>query len=410
MTGYNPATLLAAENTFTAQSSCDPAALSALQKCREQLPASMDPWHQCALWVIAPVLAGFALWLAEQTRCYNNPIILGVMREGRFLNQLLAPHINITPKEIALNRRLAMLAAFGAGDDEALLNWLVRTRLHPISRSAAITELTGITTNHDHAPLTLQDAQDLLQYWYKQGTLPAIRARANQRGDRLMHHWHQHVPAGATNPVLLVDFAAVGNIQRSLHTLLQKRKLPSTIIGLNFVTTAGTKWAREQGCTLHGYLANDGTPEWMAAAYARTPELIEIFTAAPLGSLEDFSTDGTPLYQETFLSPTQQTLLQETQNTMLKAASFYQQQMGQYLTVELGRCLWGRLLLAPHTTEAAAIGNWPLDAGLDGSAQRCLAPIMTTPQPWNKMQTAWPAASHLLSPSHLLSQGKPEND
>jgi hypothetical protein len=402
MTDYNPATLLAAENAFAPQSSCDPTAFYALQKCREQIPTPRDPWHQCALWVIAPVLAGFALWLAEQTRHYSNPIILGVMREGR----LLTPHISSTPQEIALNRRLTMLAAFGAGDDEALLNWLVRTRLQPISRSAAITELTGITTNHDSTPLTLQDAQDLLHNWHEQGTLPAIRARADQLGDRLMNHWHQHIPAAATNPVLLIDFATVGNIQRSLHTLLQKRNLPSNVIGLNFVTTAGTKWAREQGCTLHGYLANNGTPEWMAAAYARTPELIEIFTAAPLGALEDFTTDGTPHYQKTFLNPAQQTLLQETQDTILKAASFYQQQMSPHLTTELGRCLWGRLLLAPHPAEANAIGNWPLDAGLDGSAQRCLAPIMTTPEPWHKMQTAWPAASRLLSPSRLLSQGQ----
>src|SRR5262249_38262352 len=133
--------------------------------------------------------------------------------------------------------------------------------------------------------------------------------------------------------------------------------------------------------------------DWLATATARTPELMEIFAAAPLGPLRDYDTRGNPLNGESFLSEEQKQLIDQTQKHILAASALWQKSFGPQLTAELGRCLWGRLLLRPLAAEAEALGDWPLDSGLNGAARRQLAPALSGQPQWTKMQTAWPAGS-----------------
>ena len=147
---------------------------------------------------------------------------------------------------------------------------------------------------------------------------------------------------------------------------------------------------------MHGYLAERGQPEWFAEAYARTPELIEIFTAAPLGPLEDYTKNGEAICGKTFLNSSQEKLLDKLQKLIVEVAAVFRRELGEKLTGDTGRCLWGRLLLHPTVEEARALAEWPLDAGLYGAEHRMLAaPVYGEPETWTKMQTAWPAGSRM---------------
>lgn len=358
------------------------------------------PFMQIGVWLVAPVLAGLIKWLDQQTADHQNFSLLGVMREGRFLGQLMTALTGRPVHELALNRHLALQAAFGCGDQEALLNWLVRTRFEPLTRAAATHQLIGNTVDDaaGDTELDLDAARQLITDWQSQNLWPLIQQRAANLCDRLLAHW-QHIMTADARPqttYALLDFASAANIQRALYKILQARQQSARLVGLNFLTTQGCRWAQQDGCDVRGYLADTGSPGWLALAYARTPEVIEIFTASTLGPLEDYTEIGQPVWGPSFLSPDHMTLLQQTQKQIMATAKVYYEALTYAELLALARCSWGRLLLQPLPTEAASLGDWPLDGGLDGRPRRQLAPVLTgNSDQWTKRQTAWPAASAL---------------
>jgi len=358
-----------------------------------------DRREQIALWVVAPCLAAFAFWARQQTKEIPHASYLGVMREGRLLAQLMTTLFDVPAKELWLNRDMALRSAFGAGDDEALLNWLVRTRLHPLSEGEAIARLTGDPSKGfaEDTLIDLPRAQALMLQWRKDGRLALMREQAQKLVTSFLLHWDS-VTQGKQDVPILLDFACAGNIQRSLRAILQFKGRADTTLGLNFLTTAGVCWAKKTGCTIRGFLADGGSPEWFSLAYARTPELIEIFTAAPTGALIGYDPKGAPLQAPPVLGKTQETWITQMQPRLIKAAQTYATALGSDLTVELGRCLWGRLLLQPLRSEAEALGDWPLDGGMDGGAHRLLAPSRNDGHgPWPRSEIAWPAATQVRS-------------
>lgn len=367
--------------------------LNELSSLRQKIPAETAQ-ERMALWIAAPVLASFALWMKNQARGKDD-LFLGVMREGRLLSRLMKRLFDLDTKEIWLNRHLSMLAAFGAGDDESLLNWLVRTRIEPLSLREAHVFLLGNPGNTSDEALDLSRAQSMLELWRRNGALEQARQKAKAIGARLLKHWDSIVP-DKSDPVFLMDFACAGNIQRSLRTVFLDQGREDRLIGLNFATTSGVVWAKQKGGSIRGFLCEDGAPDWTAAAVARTPELIEIFASAPLGPLEDFEENGTPLCGESFLTAEQKTWTQAIQDKIVEAAALCAREESDILTPELARVLWTRLLRSPMRSEADAVGDWPLDAGLDGKPHRKLAPPLDDPERLSdKKMTAWPVASLL---------------
>jgi hypothetical protein len=231
------------------------------------------------------------------------------------------------------------------------------------------------------------------------GWLDEARQRAGQLADRLLRHWQSVVGDVADRTTIyLMDFASVGNIQRSLETILAARGIKVKIVGLNFAMTAGSRFAEEKGCAMRGFLSERGEPAWIAQACARTPELMEIFAAATEGGLIDYGEDGTPKIASNPMNAYEAELNDDVQKCILDMAPDYQRTVGDALTPDIARCVWGRLLLQPLMEEARGIRYASLDAGLDGTLARNLVAELTgDPATWTKMQTAWPAASRLIS-------------
>jgi len=320
------------------------------------------------------------------------------MREGRIIGGLLKTLSGIETQEIWINRDLSMRAAFGCGDDDALYNWLVRTRIRPITANEAIQRLLGrrVSGFDNNKPIDLDGAEKLLTDLQKAGLLQEVKESAAGLAQRLIAHWQGIVSHLSTNSALLLDFACAGNIQRSIQTVFNANGISTPVIGLNFVTTTGSIWAKRSGCVMQGCLAEDGEPAWMAQAYARTPELIEIFAAALEGPLLDYTNAGAPILGSCFLNSAQVQSMHEAQQVILKSAAIYRDEMKDYLSADLGRCVWGRLLLEPLASEIEVIANWPLDVGLDGSVQRTLAPCLSNNlKSWTKLETAWPSGSQV---------------
>ena len=396
---YTLSCLDSAEDAFSFSSGVPAHTRELLRSVREsQNTTDATDGIKLALWVVAPVLAGFAGWLASHIRAHN-ALPLGVMREGRFLCRLMRS-FGFEAQEFALNRYFALLAAYGSGDDEAMLNWLVRTRTAPLSHAG----LKQAFPLYDHPAsadiIDLEAARHLVATWRMMGEASPVYALAQQAASDVLRHWHKTIAQDKPRAVALMDFACAGNIQRSLQTLLRRHGDTTPLLGLNFLTTPGTRWAKETGCTLRGFLAEDGQPEWISAAYARTPELAEIFVAASLGPLTGYRADGSPKWGPSLLDATaRQRSITDWQDQILVAAKLYWEAMGAALSPELCRFLWGRFLLQPLPEEISVLADWPLDAGLDLQAQRTLAPILNkgTPESWTKMDAAWPAASLLRS-------------
>jgi hypothetical protein len=393
---YSEASLDGAESAFSFAAAIPAEARGLLRSVRQTLPVADAPVAvKIALWIVAPVLAGFAGWMAEHIRAHN-ALPLGVMREGRFLRRLMRS-FGIEAREFALNRHFGLLAAYGAGDDEAMVNWLARARTTPLTHASLHKTFPLYAPLEASGNIDLPAAQTLVASWRDMGEASPVRAVAQRAARDVLRHWQNTIGGEKPSAVALLDFACAGNIQRSLQTLLRQNGDETPLLGLNFLTTQGVCWAKEKGCAIHGFLAEDGKPEWISSAYARTPELAEIFVAAaPLGPLAGYDGEGAPQWNPPLLDAERQKQVAVWQEHILSAAHQYWQAMGSRLSPELCRGLWGRLLLNPLPEEALALADWPLDAGLDLEALRQLAPALAgEPESWTKMATAWPAASLL---------------
>ena len=379
-------------------------ALAELQRTRRRLTTdAVDIWQAMAVGVVAPVLAGFAHWIAAQAGRHEHPVLLGVMREGRVLGRLLTALHEIPAAEIWVNRHCAMLAAFGCGDATALVNWLARTRVQPMTRAAAEALLGTPVPGDPAAVLDAATAQILVDDnpgdW-----LGPVRVKAQALAARLLLHWRGIVPPD--RPVLLLDFACAGNIQRALRTVLAAAGDTAPLVGLNFLMTRGSIWAERAGCVMQGFLAERGVPELSAVPYARTPELIEIFAAAPVGPLLDYGVDGTPQVGATFLTLAQQEFIGGLQARIITVAGAYHQLPDALMHAALARCVLGRLLTQPTAEEVAALADWPIDGGLDGGAARPLAPRLdprlgNDPAVDTRAATAWPVGSRVRAESGI---------
>jgi len=393
--------LAAAEKAFTQDKGIDAQILRGLTSVREQLHHGIgldDTRTQTALWVAAPCLAAFAQWIYQQSTQYENPCFVGVMREGRILCQLMQTLLGQPAHELWVNRDVALRAAFAAGDEEALLNWMTRARLHPLSQGQALFSLTGETDSSAQAMhlLDVPHALNLIETWRGNGMLAKAKENAEQLSARLQQHWSDTTRGART--ALMMDFACAGNIQRSLRTVFLAEGQNDPTIGLNFMTTQGVRWAKEKGCSIHGFIAEAGAPAWVAEPYTRTPELIEVFAAAPVGALKGYDEAARPVLAPDVLPPNQKEWLETIQPRLVIAAHLYAQKMGPSLSRELVRCVWGRLLSNPLPEEAEALGNWQLDQGIDGKSGRVLAPIGFTEKELDNAPrpvVAWPAAAQL---------------
>lgn len=391
------------EQAFAKEKGEDLTAFEALKAARESLPFGVpdDPRDRIAFWIVAPCLAGFALWIKEQRDRYPQATTLGVMREGRFLANLVTTLFHAPTQELWLNRDMALRMAFACGDDEALLNWLVRTRLHALSEQDALKVLLPDQSEPSGGTVPMDEpaAITAMARWQADGRLAQARMAASAMKQRFLRHWDRLV-GEKDEAVLLLDFACAGNIQRSLHTVLLAENRGDPTLGLNFITTQGVRWAREAGATLSGYLADGGQPAWFSSLYARTPEFIELFVAAPVGALQDYDEDGQPVLAPPVLTEEQKNWLVGLQPGLMEAIRFYIEKMPNPIPASLGRIIWGRLLDRPTLAEAAAFADWQLDAGMEGRPARRLAPPQSDEAILvRKDRVAWPAASRVLAGS-----------
>lgn len=397
---YTPDLLFAKEQVFAQSKKIEMDTLTRIRQLRAQSADLQTVWHKIAVWIVAPVLASYARWIINHTPGQ----FLGVMREGRFLARLVEKMGHQPLQEVWLNRDLSLRAAFGCGDDNALINWLTRTRLQPITKAEAYKVLLHTSYKDIDATtlINLTVAEELIKQWKQNGLLDQARQQSAFLAERLLRHWRS-VTLNEKDALFLLDFASAGNIQRSLQTILASNNSSTNITGLNFAMTAGSHWAEKAGCKMHGFLSKLGQPAWFAEAIGRTPELMEIFASSPDGPLKDYTDNGTPILGTHFLSGPQINLIQDLQKLIIDTATMYDRAMGDQLTSDVSRCLWGRFLLQPVAAEAFTLADWPMDAGIDGCKQRILAaPLEGNPEEWTKMQSAWPAASLLVSKQNLV--------
>ncbi len=394
---YGESQLAEAEEAFALKQGYPLGHLTNLWNIRRRMDVSDLP-DSCklAVWVVAPVLAGFVSWLAAEIK-ESCMLPLGVMREGRYLLRLLSCLHGVQGREIAVNRNLSLLAAYAADDDEALVNWLVRTRIKPLTGGDLAK--FSLSTKGDvpvDGIIDLDLARTLVAKWGRQGEESPLWYAAKTARDGLTLHWKRTTEDAPNKGFVMLDFASAGNIQRSLQTVLEGENYPPVLRGLNFATTQGVIWAQQKGCEIRGFLSDAGQPSWIGDAYRRTPELIEIFAGCDLGPLQSYGSDGQPQWSDSPLDKNRQRTLSDWQEHILAAARIYHDAMSSALTADLCRCLWGRLLLQPLANEVLALCDWPLDFGVDGETPRLLAPSLAgLPQAWSKIQTAWPAASLL---------------
>ncbi|MCB2106633.1 MAG: hypothetical protein KDE14_02980 [Rhodobacteraceae bacterium] len=384
-------------------------------------PANLDPslhpyWSYGAA-VLAPVFAAFARWIVLVCRDESIGCLYGIMREGRFINRVVAAtarhlDVKIELKELWLSRR-AVLAAGLFEDDLAPLDDIILTSTGRTTDEVCADiglgqgDLAGILPAGFSLPLDadmsvlrtairiLADAIVSTPHARKKVLEESARRRTN-----LIIAVQRAIGAANGARAVLTDLGYAGTIQAVLGRILAREQKQVRLTGLYMSLTKSAAFNLLAGADLRAYLNHDGFDGMTPAVIARTPDLIEQACMCREGSLSHFDASGQPV-----LLPS---LRNESQLVQMEAL-----QDGIVAGVESINQLWGSLdahpgddpairrhatailtaaILYPSQREIASIGQWQHEANANLADVRKLAEFAPTPDELSLIaERGWPA-------------------
>ncbi|HMA46081.1 MAG TPA: haloacid dehalogenase, partial [Frankiaceae bacterium] len=334
--------------------------------------------------VFGPVFTGFGEWAVERARAYGVDHVHCLMREGRFLSQVLAAPADEAGVEVSTlwaSRQVCALASVFDGSPYELRSFLHRRRPPSVGQLAAqlgvgLHEVPGLA---DLAEARL-DVPGVID-----DTLAAISAEPRVRGEivlkasrlreRLLRYLDRYLPDRGT--VVLVDLGWGGTIQALLQRLLRATGREVELVGLYLATNASAQPHALDGVRTEGYVATAGEPGRLFGPVMRSPEVLEQLCMPDLGSLVGFDEHLEPL-----LSAVRVPRTQVAQKSAVQAGVLaFQREWLRYRRGEAGvpslstaparrqllRTL-SRFVARPTAEEALAFGVWSHDENFGSDA------------------------------------------
>ncbi len=383
------------------------------------------PYWQYGASVLAPIFASYARWVVETCQNEKASHIFGVMREGRFLSQLVSQtaaklKVDLSTDELWLSRRAVIRAALYDDDLSALPE--------AISLSPGLSKeevLAGLGLGVGEVDAVFESPFD----WTAANAIPTLAqgiaqtpalltkvlAQSANLRKNLLAGLGKHVDLSQTATVFLMDLGYAATIQSVLSKILRREGVQIHQRGLYLALNNKAASNVAAGADLNAYLDHEGFNGPTAALLSRTPDVLEHACMCREGSLSHYDESGNPV-----LLPNQRDEIQLLQMEMV--------QRGVLDGVNAVNNLFGNLspeslddthlkkqvcgiveaaLLYPTRAEASSIGAWVHEANFDLADRRRLSDLAMDVsqleyQGWQVLQNVgrnqcyWPAAALTL--------------
>ncbi|MHB1206382.1 MAG: HAD family hydrolase, partial [Rhodospirillaceae bacterium] len=292
-------------------------------RLRHRAPAeiapAVRPYWQIGAAALAPVFAGFARWIVGVAQARGTTRIYGLMREGRFLGELVtaaaaALKVPLAPEELWLSRR-AVIGAALYPDDLSLLPDFIMTA--PGETTAAVLATIGLAPA-DLPGFDMSRAGALAALVGAITGTPTLRAKvlavsASHRRN-LLKGLARHFDLALPQTITLMDLGYAATIQAVLARILAREGVEVTLSGLYLALNDTGLARRNSGLAVDAFLGTGAPGLAIGRLLSRTPDVLEHACMCRDGSLAAYDPAGAPV-----LLPNQRSEAQLTQMEALQA-------------------------------------------------------------------------------------------
>ncbi len=329
--------------------------------------------------VFGPVFTGFAQWVQERSRDEGTQRLLFLMREGKFLQDLVdraAPvgNWNPTTRTAWVSREACARASIYEGSAPELQSFLARLRPpSPSDLSESIglepSDIPGFEAICSDFALS-RDQDEVLRSMldvvlHRPELLEKVVARSALRRIRLKEYLRR-VAGPGKGPIGLVDVGWSGRIQESLEVMFDQDDEPLIFRGFYLLANVHSSERVLRGTHLQGFLGTVGTNPFDIAGITGGAEIVELVSTCDEGSLLEMGEDDRPI----LASPVGGERERVCRELVQQGALAYQREWREYLqpdlptfeTTETGVEILTRILKRfvslPNEDEAAAFSWW----------------------------------------------------
>ena len=370
---------------------------------------------------LGPVFGAFARWVVGMCAARGTPKVFGIMREGRFLGQLVNATagdlgVRLQSEEIWLSRRAVIGASLYADDLSRLSDAIA---VAPGENDGEVLASLG---------LTLADVAAVLPRFNMRanGALAALTAaiasatvlqtkvlaRAEELRRSLLKGIGKHFDLGKAQRVVLMDLGYAATTQSVLAGILAREGAKVQLDGLYLALNERASLHRQAGSEIHAFIGNDGYSALTARLLTRTPDVLEHACMCRDGSLARYDGAGAPVLLPNQRGEAQLAQMEVLQAGILAGAAAVNRLLGDFtstphdtpaLAAQVGRMIDG-LLLHPSRKEAETVGAWQNEANFDLRDRRALNDLAFDPttleyqgypalRDAGRHQVYWPAAA-----------------
>lgn len=329
--------------------------------------------------VLGPVFTGFAQWVHERSRDEGARRLLFLMREGKFLKDLVDRAASVgewspTTRTAWVSREACARASIYTGSVAELETFLERLRPpSPLELAsslgldpAEVPDFDRFLDEYRRLPDRPSIARAFLEVvLHDAGLIEKVVVRSAERRARLMNYLRRTADIG-DGPVGLVDVGWSGSIQESLETMFGQSDDPLEFRGLYLLAHVGSSARVLRGSHIQGFLGTVGTNPFDLAAITGGAEILELVSTSEEGSLLEMGPGDTPILSET-VSGEHERVCRELVQQGIKAyqdewLSYRQPDLPTFETTPTGVSLLTRILKRfvsqPNLDEAMAFSSW----------------------------------------------------
>lgn len=402
------------------------------------LAAEHEPYWCYGAVHLAPIFAAYGRWVLDTIEQSAADAVFGIMREGRFLNRVIATVAknlgrDTATKELWLSRRAVVRAALWPDDFSYLaqaITYCPGPTTDDILRQLGISRADLAETFKDPAAVELHapdGLEALLTAISRSQTLQQkIAAESQKRRTALLEYLSQQTELGSGETLFVMDLGYAGTIQTALHKIFERENVSCPITGLYTAINAKGQENRKQGADLRALYGDDGFAVSLVKELERTPDVLEHACMCEDGSLETFDPGGVPVFLENQRDETQFHQMTVLQGGIIAGVNAIMDLLGdesaasQSFVDHAGEII-RQAMLRPTRQEADTIGQWLHEANFDLTDRRTIADLRTDPAKlelgdgatWlniERHEAYWPAAAlqrvapHLAEPAAVLRE------
>jgi hypothetical protein len=379
--------------------------------------------------ILGPVMAGYADWVHRRAGELGIERALCIMREGRFLKELLesvAPsrrNPSLQPELLWASRAAIARANIAQGTPKELSSMFNRACVPSVAEAARTlgieqstvplgAELDGHAAHRGGNPDMLN--KFLNAVLRSPELVEQIRRTSARRRANFVAHLRDAL-GGVTGDVAYIDVGFSGSNQESLQKLIDAEGIDVRLHGLYLMCDPCPPDRLLRGHRVEGFITSPHDPDvYEVVELDRNRLLIELLMLSEDGSTLEIDDEGRPVFAP-HVEPERQRAQRRAVHDGIRA---YQRHVNAYLlaadderdlaTVDgaVGRRIIERFVVEPTLEEARTFGSWeaeddfnslemaPLVPGPEDGILRRLTRKQLADQPLNRV--FWPAAATTL--------------